>query len=252
MNDHELLRYSRHILLPALGIEGQRRLRAAHVSIIGIGGLGSPAAMYLAASGVGRLTLVDDDRVELSNLQRQIAHTTAAIGQPKVESARRLLTALNPDVDIAVHARRLDGAELTSLADAADVVIDASDNFATRFAINAACLAAGTPLVSAATIRLEAQISVFDFRRADSPCYRCLYPGTEELAETCSENGVLAPLPGILGAMQATEALKLIAGFGESLMGRLLLLDAARMEWRKVRLTKDPRCPACGNAAGVL
>lgn len=252
MNDHELLRYSRHILLPALGIEGQRRLRAAHVSIIGIGGLGSPAAMYLAASGVGRLTLVDDDRVELSNLQRQIAHTTAAIGQPKVESARRLLTALNPDVDIAVHARRLDGAELTSLADAADVVIDASDNFATRFAINAACLAAGTPLVSAATIRLEAQISVFDFRRADSPCYRCLYPGTEELAETCSENGVLAPLPGILGAMQATEALKLIAGFGESLMGRLLLLDAARMEWREVRLTKDPRCPACGNAAGVL
>lgn len=252
MNDHELLRYSRHILLPALGIEGQRRLRAAHVSIIGIGGLGSPAAMYLAASGVGRLTLVDDDRVELSNLQRQIAHTTAAIGQPKVESARRLLTALNPDVDIAVHARRLDGAELTSLADAADVVIDASDNFATRFAINAACLAAGTPLVSAATIRLEAQISVFDFRRADSPCYRCLYPGTEELAETCSENGVLAPLPGILGAMQATEALKLIAGFGESLMGRLLLLDAARMEWREVGLTKDPRCPACGNAAGVL
>ena len=245
MNDNELLRYSRHILLPALGIEGQQRLRAAHVAIIGIGGLGSPAAMYLAASGVGRLTLVDDDRVELSNLQRQIAHTTAAIGQPKVESARRALLALNPDTDIATHARRLDADELAALAREADVVIDASDNFATRFAINDACLTAGTPLVSAATIRLEAQISVFDFRRADSPCYRCLYPGTEELAETCSETGVLAPLPGILGAMQATEALKLIAGFGESLVGRLLLLDAARMEWRSVNLRKDPQCPAC-------
>lgn len=246
VNDNELLRYSRHILLPALGIDGQQRLRAAHVAIIGIGGLGSPAAMYLAASGIGQLTLVDDDRVELSNLQRQIAHTTADIGQPKVESARRMLAALNPDVDIAIHARRLEDAELVTLARAATVVLDASDNFATRFAINAACLAARTPLVSAATIRLEAQITVFDFRRADSPCYRCLYPGTEELAETCSETGVLAPLPGIFGAMQATEALKLIAGFGESLMGRLLLLDAARMEWRCVKLRKDPQCPACG------
>lgn len=246
MNDNELLRYSRHILLPALGIDGQQCLRAAHVVIVGIGGLGSPAAMYLAASGVGRLTLVDDDRVELSNLQRQIAHTTAEIGKPKVESSRRALLALNPDTTIATHARRLNAGELAALARDADVVLDASDNFATRFAINDACLAARTPLVSAATIRLEGQISVFHFRRADSPCYRCLYPGTEELAENCSETGVLAPLPGILGAMQATEALKLIAGFGECLVGRLLLLDAARMEWRSVYLRKDPQCPACG------
>lgn len=246
MNDRELLRYSRHILLPALGIDGQQRLRAAHVAIIGVGGLGSPAAMYLVASGVGRLTLVDDDRVELSNLQRQIVHTTAAIGEPKVESARRLLTALNPDVEIATHACRLDDAALLTLARGTQVVLDGSDNFATRFAINAACLAARTPLVSAATIRLEAQISVFDFRRTESPCYRCLYPGSEELAETCSETGVLAPLPGILGAMQATEALKLIAGFGATLVGRLLLLDAARMQWRELKLNKDPQCPACG------
>ena len=248
MNDNELLRYSRHILLPAVGIDGQQRLRAAHVAIIGIGGLGSPAAMYLAASGVGRLTLVDDDRVELSNLQRQIAHTTAEIGKPKVESARRALLALNPDTAIATHARRLSANELEVLAREADVVIDASDNFSTRFAVNDACLAASTPLVSAATIRLEAQMSVFDFRHADSPCYRCLYTGTEELAESCSETGVLAPLPGILGAMQATEALKIIAGFGESLVGRLLLLDAARMEWRSVNLRKDPQCPACGTS----
>lgn len=246
VNDNELLRYSRHILLPAVGIEGQRRIRAAHVAIVGIGGLGSPAAMYLAASGIGRLTLIDDDRVELSNLQRQIAHTTAEIGQPKVESARRRLAALNAEVTVAVEARRLNDAELLALARSADVVLDASDNFATRFALNDACLAARTPLVSAAAIRLEAQISVFDFRRTQSPCYRCLYPGTEEVGETCSETGVLAPLPGILGAMQAVEALKLIADFGESLVGRLLLLDAARMQWREIKLNKDPDCPRCG------
>lgn len=248
MEDDELLRYSRHILLPALGIAGQQRLRAAHVAIIGIGGLGSPAGLYLTASGVGKLTLVDDDRVELSNLQRQIAHTTGEIGNPKVESARRMFAALNPQVDIAVRAQRLDDAGLTALARSADVVIDASDNFATRFAINTACIATRTPLVSAATIRMEAQITVFDFRRDDSPCYRCLYPGAEELGETCSETGVLAPVPGIVGAMQATEALKLIAGFGETLVGRLLLLDAARMEWRSLTLRKDPQCPACSAA----
>lgn len=248
MEDDELLRYSRHILLPALGIAGQQRLRAAHVAIIGIGGLGSPTGLYLTASGVGKLTLVDDDRVELSNLQRQIAHTTGEIGNPKVESARRMFAALNPQVDIAVRAQRLDDAGLTALARSADVVIDASDNFATRFAINTACIATRTPLVSAATIRMEAQITVFDFRRDDSPCYRCLYPGAEELGETCSETGVLAPVPGIVGAMQATEALKLIAGFGETLVGRLLLLDAARMEWRSLTLRKDPQCPACSAA----
>ena len=245
VNDAELLRYSRHILLPAVGIAGQQRLRAARVAIIGLGGLGSPAALYLAASGVGALTLVDDDRVELSNLQRQIAHTSAEIGNAKVESARRMLSALNPEVEIAVHARRLADTELTALARTSDVVLDASDNFATRFALNAACIAARVPLVSAAAIRLEAQITVFDFRRADSPCYRCLYPSSEELAEACSETGVLASVPGIVGAMQATEALKLIAGFGEPLVGRLLLLDAARMEWRSLSLRKDPRCPAC-------
>lgn len=251
MNDSQLLRYSRHILLPELGIEGQERLRRAHVLIVGLGGLGSPAAMYLAASGVGRLTLVDDDRVELSNLQRQIAHTTAQLGKPKVESARAQLQALNPEVEIATLARRVDAAELAAHVSKVDVVVDASDNFATRFALNTTCHTARTPLVSAAAIRLEAQMTVFDFRRDDSPCYRCLYPEGDELAETCSENGVLAAVPGIVGAIQATETLKLIAGFGETLVGRLLLLDAARMQWREVKLNKDPRCPGCGGDGGT-
>ena len=246
MDDSQLLRYSRHILLPELGIDGQERLRRARVLIIGMGGLGSPAAMYLAASGIGRLTLVDDDRVELSNLQRQIVHTTAQIGKPKVESAHAQLRALNPDIEIVTLAQRLNSVQLAEHAREADAVVDASDNFATRFALNAACHAARTPLVSAATIRLEAQMTVFDFRRDDSPCYRCLYPEGDELAETCSQTGVLAPVPGIVGAIQATETLKLIAGFGSSLTGRLLLLDAARMEWREIKLNRDAGCPVCG------
>lgn len=245
MNDNELLRYSRHILLPQIGIEGQLRLRAARALVVGLGGLGSPIALYLAASGFGRLTLVDDDRVELSNLQRQIAHTTERLGLSKTESAAIAARALNPDVDIAVHSQRVDAAALNDLVAEADVVLDASDNFSTRFAINAACVAARKPLVSAAAIRLEAQISVFDLRSPASPCYRCLYPAQDEIAETCSQTGVLAPLVGVLGSMQALEAIKLIAGFGETLMGRLLLFDAERCEWRSVRLRKDPSCPVC-------
>lgn len=247
MNDTELLRYSRHILLPQIGIEGQLRLRAAHALIVGVGGLGSPIALYLAASGFGRLTLVDDDRVELSNLQRQIAHTTERIGMSKVESAAIAARALNPDVDVVECSQRVDAATLKALVAAADVVLDASDNFSTRFAINAACVAARKPLVSAAAIRLEAQIGVFDLRNPASPCYRCLYPDQDEIAETCSQTGVLAPLVGVLGSMQALEAIKLVAGFGETLMGRLLLFDAERCEWRSIRLRKDPACPVCCN-----
>lgn len=245
MNDAELLRYSRHILLPQIGIEGQLRLRAAHALIVGVGGLGSPIALYLAASGFGRLTLVDDDRVDLSNLQRQIAHNNARIGMPKVESAAIAARALNPDVEITAHAQRVDADALNTLVSNADIVLDASDNFATRFAINAACVAARKPLVSAAAIRLEAQISVFDLRNPASPCYRCLYQTQDEIAETCSQTGVLAPLVGVLGSLQAVEAIKLIAGFGETLMGRLLLFDAERCEWRSIRLRKDPACPVC-------
>lgn len=249
MDDAELLRYSRHILLPEVGIDGQTRIGNAHVLLIGVGGLGSPVAMYLAASGVGTLTLVDDDRVELSNLQRQIVHSSDSIGRPKVDSARERLRALNPQVKVHALNTRLDDVALAQRVTQATVVVDASDNFATRFALNAACHAAGVPLVSAATIRMEAQMTVFDFRRNDSPCYRCLYPALDELAETCSQTGVLAPVPGIVGAIQATETLKLIAGIGASLVGRLLLLDAARMEWREIKLRKDPRCPLCGAPA---
>lgn len=248
MNDAELLRYSRHILLPQIGIEGQARLRAAHALIIGVGGLGSPVVLYLAASGFGRLSLVDDDRVDLTNLQRQIAHADARIGMPKVESAAIAARALNPAVDIVTHNTRVDATKLGELVAAADVVVDASDNFATRFAINAACVAARKPLVSAAAIRLEAQIGVFDARDRASPCYRCLYTDQGESQETCSQTGVLAPLVGVLGSMQAIEAIKLVVGFGTSLAGRLLLFDAELSEWRSVRLRKDPACPVCAKA----
>lgn len=250
MNDEQLLRYSRQILLPAVGIEGQEKLRAARVLIIGLGGLGSPAAMYLAASGVGTIVIADGDRVELSNLQRQIAHTTQTIGRPKVDSAKQTMTALNPEVTVIALAERLEHARLWEEVTRADVVLDGSDNFATRFAVNAACVAARKPLVFGAVIRMEGQLSVFDPTRPNSPCYRCLYPEGEEINETCSQTGVLASVPGIIGAIQATEAIKVLIGNEGTLIGRLLLLDAEKMEWRSVRLEKDPLCPVCSANPG--
>lgn len=248
MNDEQLLRYSRQIMLPQLDVAGQQRLLDSHALIIGMGGLGSPVAMYLAAAGVGRLTLVDFDTVDLSNLQRQILHGSADIGRPKVDSAREALVALNPEVRVSTVKHKLEGAALLEAITAADVVIDASDNFATRFAISDACVQARKPLVSGAAIRMEGQVSVFHNERDDSPCYRCLYRDEGEQEQTCSENGVLAPVVGVIGALQATEALKVLAGIGETLGGRLLLWDAMTMEWRSLRLRKDPACPLCGSA----
>jgi adenylyltransferase/sulfurtransferase len=245
VRDAELLRYSRQIRLPALGVEGQERLHASRVLVIGLGGLGSPVAMYLAASGVGHLVLVDFDQVELSNLHRQVIHHTADVGRLKVDSARERLAALNPEVRVTTHARVIEDEELLAEARAADVVVDASDNFATRFALNAASIAAGTPLVSGAAVRLEGQVSVFDPRRPGSPCYRCLYPEASEREETCSQLGVLAPLLGVVGSIQATETLKLLLGVGDPLVGRLLVIDVLTMEWRTLRLRRDPACPAC-------
>jgi len=246
MNDDELLRYSRQIMLPELGIEGQQRLLAARVLIIGLGGLGSPVAMYLAAAGVGTLELADDDAVDLSNLQRQILHTTSSIGQPKTDSARCGLRALNPQVRICLHEQRLRADALFAAVRGVDLALDCSDNFATRFALNQACHATQTPLVSGAAIRWEAQITVFD-GRPGGPCYRCLYPEAGEEDETCSANGVIAPLVGIIGAVQALEAIKLLCAVGESLAGRLLTFDALRMQWHELRLRSDPSCPVCGD-----
>ena len=245
MTDDELLRYSRQILLPEFDIEGQERLRQAHVLIIGMGGLGSPVAMYLAAAGVGRLSLVDDDRVDLSNLQRQIIHRNADIGRFKVESARDTLHALNPLTAVTTLPMRLNDTELRERVSEADVVVDASDNLATRLAINAACVQAGVPLVSGAAIRLEGQVLVWQ-PGGEGGCYRCLYRDSEMEAETCAQTGVLAPVVGIIGSIQALEAIKILSGLGEPLTGRLLLLDAARMEWRSVRVRRWPDCPVCG------
>ena len=245
MTDDELLRYSRQILLPELDIEGQERLRQAHVLIIGVGGLGSPVAMYLAAAGVGRLSLVDDDRVDLSNLQRQIAHRSADIGRFKVESARDTLHALNPLIAVTTLPMRLNDTELRERVSEADVVVDASDNLATRLAINAACVQAGVPLVSGAAIRLEGQVLVWQ-PGGEGGCYRCLYRDSEMEAETCAQTGVLAPVVGIIGSIQALEAIKILSGLGEPLTGRLLLLDAARMEWRSMRVRRWADCPVCG------
>jgi adenylyltransferase/sulfurtransferase len=246
MNDQQLLRYSRHILLPEIGIEGQERILAAHALVIGAGGLGSPVALYLASAGIGTLTLCDGDQVDLTNLQRQIVHRSDALGQPKVESARRTLAAINPEVRVEPVAQRLDGEAIDQLVEKAHVVVDCSDNFATRHAINRACVAHRRPLVSGAGVRFDGQVAVFDLRRADSPCYHCLFPEEAEAEETrCAVMGVFAPLVGIIGAVQAAEALKLVAGVGEPLAGRLLLLDALAMEWREVKLRKDPHCPVC-------
>lgn len=244
MEDEQLLRYSRQIMLPTIGIEGQQRLGASRALIIGLGGLGSPVAMYLAAAGVGTLVLVDFDRVDLTNLQRQIIHTTDRIGMPKVDSARQTLQALNPETQIQTIDQMLEGEALSQQVAAADVVIDGSDNFATRFAVNAACRAHRTALVSGAAIRMEGQVSVFS-GQPGSPCYHCLYPSEGQLDETCSANGVLAPLVGVIGSIQAIEAIKLLSGAGEPLIGKLLLFDALQMEWRSIKLKPDPACPVC-------
>ena len=249
MDDPQLLRYSRQILLPQIGIEGQQRLLDSRILIIGVGGLGSPVAMYLAASGVGQLVLVDYDMVELSNLQRQIAHSTDRIGMDKVTSAQHTLAALNPQVRVTAIAGQLDPEALVRQVQLADAVVDCSDNFATRFALNRVCVANRTPLISGAAIRLEGQVTVFRPERADSPCYRCLYKDMDELAESCSQTGVLAPLVGIIGSIQATETIKVLLDIGATLTGRLLVLDALTMEWRSIKLRKDPDCPVCGSDA---
>jgi adenylyltransferase/sulfurtransferase len=245
MNDEQLLRYSRQIMLPQIGIEGQERLLAARVLIVGLGGLGSPVAMYLAAAGVGTLVIADFDAVDLSNLQRQILHGMSQVGRSKVDSARRALAELNPEVRVEGWKGSIGPETLPGLLAQVDAVVDASDNFATRFAINEACVAAGVPLISGAAIRFEGQVSVFPGRRG-GPCYQCLYPRDGTVDETCSANGVLAPLVGIVGSIQATETLKVLAGVGETLAGRLLLLDALTMEIRTLRLRGDPGCPVCG------
>lgn len=245
MTDAQLLRYSRQILLPGFGIEGQERLLAASVLVVGLGGLGSPVAMYLAAAGVGRLVLADFDAVDLSNLQRQLLHTTERIGMPKAESARIALAALNPEVGIETVKRSLTEETLPDLVAQVDLVVDGSDNFATRFAVNAACFRARRPLVSGAAIRMEGQVATYS-GRPGGPCYQCLYPRDGGLDETCSANGILAPVVGVIGGIQATEAIKVLTGLGEPLFGRLLLLDAAAMEWRSLRLSADPACPICG------
>ncbi len=248
MTDEQLLRYSRHILLDELGIEGQERISSAHAVVVGAGGLGSPAALYLASAGIGKLTLVDDDTVDFTNLQRQILHTQARVGQPKVESGREALTAINRDIEIVACKTRLAGNELDNLIASADVVLDCSDNFATRHAINRACVSHKKPLVSGAAIRFDGQVSVYDLRADDAPCYHCLFPEGESVEEIrCAVMGVFAPLTGIIGSMQTAEALKLVSGTGKTLTGRLLLLDALTMEWRNVRFKKDPACTVCGS-----
>ena len=246
MNDDQLLRYSRQIMLPEIDAEGQLRLAQATVLLIGAGGLGSACSIYLAAGGVGHIILVDFDRVDLSNLQRQILFNTADIGRLKVESGADHLRALNPDIKLTLIGRALEQDELLEYTEQADIIIDGSDNFATRFAVNRASVATGTPLVSAAAIRFEAQISVFNPKDETSPCYNCLYKEGTEVDATCTANGVLAPLLGIAGSIQATEAMKLIMGLGNTLQGRLLLIDVMAMEWHSAILPKDPDCPVCG------
>ena len=246
MTDQELLRYSRHILLNEIGVEGQQRLREASMLVIGAGGLGSPAAFYLASAGVARITLVDGDNVDLTNLQRQILHTTDRIGTPKATSGQVALTAINADVHVVPVTQRADEDALAGLVSTATVVLDCSDNFATRHALNRACVVHRRPLVSGAAIRFDGQVAVFDLRHDASPCYACLFPPGDGEDELCAVMGVFAPLTGIIGTTQAAEALKLAAGIGESLEGRLLMLDALSMRWHSVRVKRDPACPVCG------
>jgi molybdopterin/thiamine biosynthesis adenylyltransferase len=253
MDDDQLLRYSRHILLDELGIEGQRRLLDSHALVIGAGGLGSPVALYLGTAGVGQVTIVDDDVVDLTNLQRQIAHDQSRIGQPKAESARRSMLAINPGLRVEAVARRADAALLDVLVRRVDVVLDCSDNFATRQAVNAACVAHARPLVSGAAIGFDGQISVYDTRNIEAPCYACVFAPDAAVEETrCATMGVFAPLVGIIGTMQAAEALKLLAGVGSSLAGRLQMLDARRMEWTQIEVSRDAGCRVCATRPGAL
>ena len=246
MNDDQLLRYSRHILLDELGIEGQQRLLAAHALVIGAGGLGSPAALYLATAGVGTITIVDDDTVDLTNLQRQIVHDTSRIGRPKAESAAQTLQAINPGVRVKALCERADATRLLALVAEVDVVVDCSDNFATRHGVNAACVARQKPLVSGAAIGFDGQVSVYDTRDAANPCYACLFPPETVFEEArCATMGVFAPLVGIIGSLQAAEALKLLANVGTSLAGRLQMLDARTMEWTEIAMARTPGCPVC-------
>jgi molybdopterin/thiamine biosynthesis adenylyltransferase len=249
MNDNQLLRYSRHILLPQIAYEGQERLTESHALIVGAGGLGSPAALYMAAGGVGTLTICDFDTVDLTNLQRQIIHTTEAVGVNKAVSAKRTLNAINPDTVIHIVQDKSTEDTFEKLIAAADVVLDCSDNFATRYALNRLCFKLKKPLVSGAAIGFEGQVTVFDFRHQASPCYHCLFPDDgSETEMRCSENGVFSPLVGMIGTTQAAEAMKLLIGIGQSLEGRLLLLDALNMEWRTIKLGRDHQCAVCHTA----
>ena len=248
MNDQQLLRYSRHILLPQIAYEGQEKLSQSHVLIVGAGGLGSPAALYLGAGGVGKLTICDFDNVDLTNLQRQVIHTTQSVGTNKAVSAQQALAAINPEITVVPIPRKSSEEEFTALAQEADVVIDCSDNFRTRYALNRICFALKKPLVSGAAIGFEGQITVFDFRHGESPCYHCLFPDSGDESEMrCAENGVFSPLVGMIGTSQAAEAMKLLLGLGNSLQGRLLLLDVLAMEWRSIKLKRDPKCAVCGS-----
>lgn len=247
MNDDQLLRYSRHILLEEIGIEGQQRILDGHALVIGAGGLGSPVALYLGSAGLGRITVVDHDVVDVTNLQRQVAHTVARVGQPKVDSIVQAIAAINPEVRVTPVTARADAALLDTLVAQADVVLDCTDNFLTRHAINAACVQHDKPLVSGAAIRFDGQITVYDPRHGESPCYACVFPSAEAFEETrCATLGVFAPLVGIIGTMQAAEALKLLSGAGTPLTGRLLMLDGRHMEWSALRLPRNPACPVCG------
>ena len=253
MNDEQLLRYSRHLLLDDIGIEGQQKLLAAHALILGAGGLGSPAALYLASAGVGRLTLVDDDSVDLTNLQRQIMHTEARVGQPKVDSARQAVAALNADIKLRTVATRADDTLLGELVADADVVLDCSDNFATRHALNRACVRHARPLVSGAAIGFDGQVSVYDPRQPGAPCYACVFPPSQAAPEVaCATMGVFAPLVGIVGTLQAAEALKLLCGIGTSLSGRLLMIDTRRAEFSEIRLQRQADCSVCGPDRSAL
>ncbi len=250
MNNDQLLRYSRHILLSEIGIEGQQRLLESKALLIGAGGLGSPIALYLASAGVGRITIVDGDTVDLTNLQRQIVHRTDSIGHDKAASARATLATINPEVEVIPIVERVGEERIAALVAQADVVLDGSDSFATRHAVNRACVQHRKPLVSGAAVRFDGQVSVFDMRRSDAPCYACLFPEAGENEDMpCSVMGVFAPITGIIGTIQAAEALKLVIGAGELLAGRVLLIDALAMQIRTIGLRKDPACPACGTAA---
>ena len=248
MNDDQLLRYSRQIMLPEIDYAGQEKLLSARVLVVGMGGLGSPVSMYLAASGVGHLVLVDDDVVEISNLQRQIVHRTSDLGRSKVESAAATLRDLNPEVEITTIGARLDAEALSREAAAADVVVDGTDNFTTRFAVNAACVATRRPLVSGAAIRFEGQLAVFRPDLHGRPCYACLYPPLDDVRQSCSEIGVLAPVVGVIGSLQAVEVIRLVTGFGEADGTRLTIWSAMEGEWRTLRIQPDPRCPVCSGA----